>query len=187
MKPEWKRSALQGALSSGPIPAQIVSNEEFPPLPQTQEQVRVEQVVTELNELAAKRLGMTRRNFIKTSGGMAASLLAMNSVFGRFFGVFDTELFEPAAFAEQQGAPFFIFDVQTHYVSSGYDPKDTESRRKGAVTRDALLGLRRRAKESGLNPQLTGDRGTLDDLSWQNFVKEIFRSEERRVGKGCRS
>ena len=180
--PEWKRHALQGVRSSGPVPTQIVSNEEFPPLPQTRNQALVEQAVTDLHGLAAKRLGMTRRNFLKTSGSMAASFLAMNSVFGRFFDVFDTELFEPAAFAEQQGAPFFIFDVQTHYVSSGYDPKDTESRRKGAVTREALLGLRRRAKESGLNPQLSGDRGTLDDLSWQNFVKEIFLDSETSIG-----
>src|SRR5262245_49142494 len=181
--PEWTRHALQGVRSSGAVPTQIVSNEEFPPLPQTRNQALVEQAVTDLHGLAAKRLGMTRRNFLKTSGSLAASFLAMNSVFGRrFFDVFDTELFEPMAFAEQQGAPFFIFDVQTHYVSAAYDPMDTESRRKGAVTRDALLGLRRRARESGLNPQLTGDRGTLDDLSWQNFVKEVFLDSETSIG-----
>ncbi|HET9575580.1 MAG TPA: twin-arginine translocation signal domain-containing protein, partial [Nitrospira sp.] len=179
---DWKQNALRGVLSPGPIPTRIVSNEEFSPPPQTRNQARVEQVVTELNSRAAKRLGMTRRQFLKTTGGMAAALLAMNSVFGRFFDVFELELFEPAAFAEQQGVPFFIFDVQTHYVSSGYDLADTESRRRGAVAKDALLGLRRRAKESGLNPLLTGDRGTLDDLSWQNFVKEVFLDSETSIG-----
>ena len=180
--PDWKQNALRGVLSAGPIPTRIVSNEEFSPPPQTRNQARVEQVVTELNRRAAKRLGMTRRQFLKTTGGMAAALLAMNSVFGRFFDVCELELFEPAAFAEQQGVPFFIFDVQTHYVSSGYDLADTESRRRGAVAKDALLGLRRRAKESGLNPLLTGDRGTLDDLSWQNFVKEVFLDSETSIG-----
>src|SRR5215467_5481581 len=179
---EWKRHATQGVVSPGPVPTQIVSNEEFPPLPQTRDQAWVEHAAADLNERAAKRLGVTRRNFLKTSGSMAAAFLVMNSVFGRFFDILEIELFEPAAFAEQQGAPFFIFDVQTHYVSSGYDPRDTESRRKGAVTKDALLGLRRRAKESGLNPQLTGDRGTLDDLSWQNFVREIFLDSETSIG-----
>jgi predicted TIM-barrel fold metal-dependent hydrolase len=179
---EWKRHATQGVVSPGPIPTQIVSNEEFPPLPQTRDQAWVEQLSADLSGRAAKRLGMTRRNFLKTSGSMAAAFLAMNSVLGRFFDVIETELFEPAAFAEQQGAPFFIFDVQTHYVSAAYDPTDKESRRKGAVTRDALLGLRRRARESGLNPQLTGDRGTLDDLSWQNFVKEVFLDSETSIG-----
>ena len=69
--PEWKRHALQGVRSSGPVPTQIVSNEEFPPLPQTRNQALVEQAVTDLHGLAAKRLGMTRRNFLTTSGSMA--------------------------------------------------------------------------------------------------------------------
>ena len=179
---EWKRHATQGVVSPGPVPTQIVSNEEFPPLPQTRDQAWVEHAAADLNERAAKRLGVTRRNFLKTSGSMAAAFLVMNSVFGRFFDILEIELFEPMAFAEQQGAPLFIFDVQTHYVSAAYDPMDTESRRKGAVTRDALLSLRRRARESGLNPQLTSDRGTLDDLSWQNFVKEVFLDSETSIG-----
>src|SRR5262249_25467741 len=78
--------------------------------------------------------------------------------------------------------PLFIFDVQTHYVSAGYDPADAETRRRGAVTKDALLGLRRRAKETGLNPRLSADRGTLDDLSWQNFLKEVFLDSETSIG-----
>jgi len=131
---------------------------------------------------ASKRLGMSRREFLKTSGGMAAALFAMNSVFGALFDVLQTEIFEPAAFAERQGDPFFIFDVQTHYVSAGYDPTDAEGRRRGAVTKDALVALRRRARETGLNPKLTADRGTLDDLSWRNFVKEVFLDSETAIG-----
>ena len=53
---------------------------------------------------------------------MAASLLAMNAVFGRFFDVLPIEAAEAAAFQERSGAPFFIFDVQLHYVGAGYDP-----------------------------------------------------------------
>ena len=113
---------------------------------------------------------------------MAASLLAMNSVFGRFFEVFDVELFEPSAFAEQQGAPAFIFDVQTHYVSSHYDPMNVEEKRREAVSKSALLSLRRRIREAGLNPKLATDRGTIDDLSWRNFVKEVFLDSETSIG-----
>ena len=101
------------------------------PWPRTPEEALVEEAVVRTSGEAAVRLGMTRRHFLKTSGGMAAALLALNSVFGRFFEVFEAELFEPAAFAEQQGAPYFIFDVQTHYVSTGYDPSDSEARRRG--------------------------------------------------------
>ena len=113
---------------------------------------------------------------------MAAALLAMNDTFGRFFNIGDIELFETAAFAEQQRDPYFIFDVQTHYVSSHYDPSDAEAGRKGAVSKQALLSLRKHIREAGLNPKLAGDRGTLDDLSWKNFVKEVFFDSETTVG-----
>src|SRR5574341_1086804 len=177
-----RRGFTRGSLSLGPIPMQIISNEEFTPLPQTLGQARVELAVSELSRQAATRLGVSRRDFLRTSGGMAAALLAMNSVFGQFFDVFAYELFEPSAFAEQQGSPYFIFDVQTHYVGSHYDPTDAEDKRKGAVSKSGLLSLRRRIREAGLNPKLTGDRGTIDDLSWQNFVKEVFLDSETAIG-----
>jgi predicted TIM-barrel fold metal-dependent hydrolase len=141
----------------------------------------VEEMLLASSRLASRRLGMSRRQFLKTSGGMAAALMAMNSVFGSLFDVVAAELFEPAAFAERQGDPFFIFDVQTHYVSAGYDPEDREGRRRGAVTKDALLALRRRARETGLNPRLGADRGTVDDLSWQNFIKEVFLDSDTSI------
>ncbi len=182
MNRDWTRRFRRGVRSTGPIPTQIVSNGEFAPWGRTVQQHLVEHIVDRTSRNASARLGVTRRNFLKTSGGMAAALLAMNAVFGRFFDVFETELFEPEAFAAQQGRPFFIFDVQTHYVSAGYDPADTEKRRPGAVTKEALLALRRRAREAGLNPRLTADRGTLDDLSWENFVKEVFLDSETSIG-----
>jgi len=177
-----RRGFTRGGLSLGPIPTQLVSNEEFAPLPQTRDQVLVESAVSALSRQAAKQLGMTRRDFLRTSGGTAAALLAMNSVFGRFFDIFDSELFEPSAFAEQQGSPYFIFDVQTHYVSSHYDPTDAEDKRQGAVSKSGLLSLRRRIREAGLNPRLASDHGTIDDLSWQNFVKEVFLDSETSIG-----
>src|SRR6185369_13396878 len=152
------------------------------PWPRTRQQALVEEALARLSGDASKRLGVSRRQFLKTSGGMAAALVAMNSVFGNLFDVLQAELFESAAFAERQGDPQFIFDVQTHYVSSGYDPADAEGRRRGAVTKEALLGLRRRARETGLNPRLTADRGTLDDLTWQTLVKEVFLDSETSIG-----
>jgi uncharacterized protein len=182
MRGDWTSRFRRGVHSTGPIPTQNVSNEEFIPWPRTREQSLVEEALAVLSADASKRRGMNRREFLKTSGGMAAALVAMNSVFGTLFDVLHTELFEPAAFAERQGDPLFIFDVQTHYVSAGYDPADAERRRRGAVTREALLGLRRRARESGLNPRLGADQGTIDDLSWQNFVKEVFLDSETSIG-----
>lgn len=175
-------SVKKGTTLPTPVPTQNVSNEEFVPIPQTAEQAYVERVARELTDKAAARRGTTRRELLKTTGGMAAALLAMNYVFGRFFNIGEIELFETAAFADQQGAPYFVFDVQTHYVSSRYDPSDAESTRKGAVSKQALLSLRKHIRETGLNPKLAGDRGTIDDLSWKNFVKEVFFDSETAVG-----
>jgi len=172
----------RGITFSSPIPTQIVSNGEFIPPTQTPAQVRVERLIDETGELVGRRLGVSRRDFLKTTGGMAAALLAMNSVFGRFFDVLGVELVEAAAFDERKGRPFFIFDVQTHYVSAGFDPTDAEGSRKGAVTKQGLLGLRRHAREAGMNPKLAGDRGTLADLSWENFIKEVFLDSETSLG-----
>jgi uncharacterized protein len=170
----------QGMQSETPLPTRLVSNEEFPPLPQTAAQREVEErILAEAGRLAP-RLGLSRRDFLRTSGGMATSLLAMNAVFGRFFDVLPIEAAEAAAFQEGAGAPFFIFDVQVHYVGDTYDPRDEEASRKGAVSKGNLLALRQRARK--LNPKLESDKGTLADLSWQNFVKEVFFDSETAIG-----
>jgi predicted TIM-barrel fold metal-dependent hydrolase len=170
----------RGLRSEVPLPTRLVSNEEFPPLPQSAAQKEVEQrILSEAGRLAP-RLGLTRRELLRRTGGTALSLLAMNAVFGRFFDVLDVEAADPAAFQERTGAPFFIFDVQLHYVGAGYDPANAEAGRKGGVSKQGLLGLRKRAQR--LNPRLAADRGTLADLSWENFVKEVFFDSETAIG-----
>jgi uncharacterized protein len=170
----------RGYRSEIPLPTRLVSNEEFPPLPQTPAQRAVEErILAEAGRLAP-RLGLSRRDFLRRSGGIATSLLAMNAVFGRFFDVLPVEAADPGAFKERTGDPFFIFDVQLHYVGAGYDPGNTEGGRKGAVSKQALLGLRRQSRR--LNPKLAADRGTLADLSWENMVKEVFLDSETAIG-----
>lgn len=170
----------RGLRTEVPLPTRLVSNEEFPPLPQTAAQRVVENAILAEAGRLAPRLGLSRRDFLRTSGGMATSLLAMNAVFGRFFDVLEVEAAEPATFKERTGAPLFIFDVQLHYVSAGYDPENAEARRKGAISKQGLLGLRRWAR--GMNPKLASDRGTLADLSWEHFVKEVFFDSETAIG-----
>ena len=160
----------RGLRTETPLPTRLVSNEEFPPLPQTEAQRAVEdRILAEAARLAPK-LGLSRREFLRRSGGMATSLLAMNAVFGRFFDVLPVEAADSAAFKERSGPAYFIFDVQLHYVSAKYD---------GAF-KGALLGLRRGSRR--LNPKLASDRGTMEDLSWANFVKEVFLDSETDVG-----
>src|SRR5215468_4465560 len=173
-------SMRRGLRTEVPLPTRLVSNEEFPPLPQTAAQRAVEDRILAESSRLAPRLGLGRRDFLRTGGGMALSLLAMNAVFGRFFDVLPVEAADPSALRERTGEPFFIFDVQVHYVGSGYDPANAEAGRKGAITKQGLLGLRKQAQR--LNPQLTADRGTLADLAWENFVKEVFLDSETAIG-----
>jgi len=170
----------QGLSSAVPIPTRLVSNEEFPPIPQTPAQRQVEDRIVAAADRLASRLGLSRRQFLSRGTGMAASLLAMNSVFGRFFDVLPVEAADPAAFQERSGASVFIFDVQLHYVSVGYDPSNAEGSRRGAGSKGALLGLRRGSRR--LNPKLESDRGTMADLSWENMIKEVFFDSETAIG-----
>ena len=95
----------------------MISNGEYMPVPQTEKQKHVEARIQERAESASKKLGIDRRRFLAGPGGMAASFLAMNEVFGKFFNVDPIEMFEPAAYA-QSGAPrdLFVFDDQLHMV-----------------------------------------------------------------------
>src|SRR5215471_604801 len=70
-----------------PIPTQIVSNEEFIPLPQTKKQRAVENVLLETGTRISKTLNIDRRQFFRTASGMAAGFAALNTVFGHFFKV----------------------------------------------------------------------------------------------------
>ena len=104
----------------GPVPTRMISNGEYMPFPQTDKQRQVESRVKELADSAAKKLGITRRQFLESTGGLAASFLAINEVFGNtFFKVSKVEMFEPAA-AAANGPPrnLFVFDDQTHIVRS---------------------------------------------------------------------
>jgi hypothetical protein len=170
----------QGYTAETPLPTRLVSNEEFPPLPQTPAQRRVEDRILAEAARLAPRLGLSRRDFLRTSGGMATSLLAMNAVFGHFWDVLPVEAADPAAFKERSGDAYFIFDVQLHYVGVGYDPQNAEASRRGAVSKGVLLGLRQGSRR--LNPKLASDRGTLADLAWANMVKEVFLDSETDIG-----
>ncbi len=102
-----------------PIPTQVVSNEEYRPLPQTREQRSVEHHLLERARRGARDLGITRREFLHTTCGMAAAFVALNDVFGPFFRVDPAEMLDPAA-VQAAKTDYFIFDVQTHHVKTAF-------------------------------------------------------------------
>jgi predicted TIM-barrel fold metal-dependent hydrolase len=149
-----------------PIPTQVVSNEEYLPYPQTDEQKRVQHHLIRLADHNAKLLGISRRQFLATSGGMAAAFMAMNSVFGKFFDVDASEMIEPTAYDEKWPKNQFIFDIQTHHVSSGRQVLP-------------LLGYRKVAER--WNPDLKGHAHKMEDLYLANYIKEIFLDSDTMV------
>ena len=107
----------EGGDFPSPVPTRMVSNGEYLPIPQTKKQKQVEARIEELADSASKKLGVSRRKFLASTGGMAAAFLAMNEVFGRFFNVSPVEMFESEAFAAS-GPPrnLFVVDDQLHFV-----------------------------------------------------------------------
>ena len=71
-----RQSDLEANGKSTPIPTRIASNEEFIPPPQSPEQHEVELRFWAMAERAAARLNLTRRDFIRSSLGMTAAMLA---------------------------------------------------------------------------------------------------------------
>src|SRR5207248_5681225 len=107
-----------------PIPTHLVSNEEyFPPFLQTSHQKQVEALVLDALDQAPKRLNISRRRFLETSAGLAASFVALNEVFRRYaFGetlfrvATDAGLDHHAFLADGPPADLFVFDDQCHVV-----------------------------------------------------------------------
>src|SRR2546427_10486124 len=68
-----------------PVPTRMVSNGEYMPHPQTDKQKQVEARVKEIAGKAAKKLGISGRQFLEGAGRAAASFLTMNEVDGANF------------------------------------------------------------------------------------------------------
>src|SRR5262249_58777787 len=93
-----RRADVAESLRS-PVPTRMISNGEYMPVPQTDAQKRVEARVEELADEASHRLGISRRQFLCGSGGMAAPLLALNDVYGPVFHVTPSQVYQTAAHA----------------------------------------------------------------------------------------
>ncbi len=154
--PKWQRDQVQGVDS--PIPTQPVSNEEFIPRPQTKQQKQWESLIGELSENNAKRLGMSRRDYMRTSMGMATAFVASNMVFGPHWEVEAAETVEPEATEEKfPKGEYFIIDVQTHFTDG------------------VAIGFRSMEFVKNMGFDL---KETPDAYSFTNFVKEIFFDSE---------
>ncbi len=142
-----------------PLPTQAVSNEEFAPRPQSEPQKMVENLIGEMSEVRAKKLGMERRDFMRTSMGLATCFMAQNQVFGKAWDVDEAETWEAAAIDEKfPKGDYFIIDVQAHFTNGA-----------------PIGGFRTMEFVKNMGFDLKNDA---EAYGFRNFVKEMFFDSE---------
>ncbi|TGY88405.1 amidohydrolase [Marinicauda algicola] len=156
--------------ADSPIPARIVSNGEYTPPPQSRQQAAVQVELGRLAEIFAPQLGLGRRDFLRSSLGMAAAFAALNSVFGSNYAVAQDEYADPDSAAERAllYRDQYIFDGHLHFVHDDY-------------AWPGILGFRNAARAMGA---LAADARppTFEDVKFGNFIKEVFFDSDTTAG-----
>jgi uncharacterized protein len=160
----------QEAMFPSPIPTQVVSSDEFAPIPQTPAQRLVEARIKDLADEIGPRQNLSRRGFLASASGMAAAFLAMNEVHGPVFGVTRAEAQEPDRAAARAASlrDQFIMDVHTHFLRE-------DTRLMGFVE------MRKAVGRAGWNPALNPQEQTIDSLMYANWFKEVFLDSDTKV------
>ncbi len=154
-----------------PIRIDTTSNGEFAPIPLSVRNLAGNRLAHESASRCARRLGLSRRDFLVSSCGAASTLLAFNEVnaaMGRTGGRFAIEreaaLDQAAAAAALEGREF-IFDVQGHFVNpEGRWLRDDPSRGDGFRFEKTHCPL---AEQPGRNSHL-------ECIGPDEFVKDVF-------------
>jgi hypothetical protein len=110
----------------------------------------------------ASRQGMSRRQFFRTASGMAAAFVAMNDAYGPQFEVGRAEAATPelAAARADELSGQFVIDGHTHFLRD-----DTQIQ--------TLVRMREAVGKAGWNPDLIDRSQTIENLKFDNYVKEI--------------
>src|SRR5688572_29315297 len=154
-----------------PIKLDSTSNGEFTPVPLSPANRAANRLAHQAASQNAKRLGVSRRDFLISACGAASTLLAFNAAsaaVGKRGGFFELE---PEAALEPQLAQArigtkgeFIFDVQGHFV----DPSGAWVKTAPA---DAFKWSPKAACGLAAQP---GARSYLNCLGPEEFVKDVF-------------
>jgi predicted TIM-barrel fold metal-dependent hydrolase len=148
-----------------PIKLDTATNGEYAPIPLPEPILRAKRLAHEQASEIARRLGITRRAFLKSACGAAATLLALNRAFaasGRTGGSFDIPAeaaFDPESAQAALGGGEFIFDVQNHHVNPA-GPWRRPANRWTYLLR--------------FFPQAECGDGAVECFSAQHFIREVF-------------
>lgn len=153
-----------------PFPLSDVSNGEWCPRPPNEKQKTVKKLLIEEADKRAKRLGLSRRQFLRTAAGTATAYMVMNTVHGvdqtgvaAALPVTKEQCDDPEAARELFQADYFVMDVQLHHVDIETFP--------GNVTN--FLRFRFRGSSPEETHQLLGQ---------MNMIKEVWIDSETAVG-----
>ena len=154
-----------------PIKLDTTSNGEFLPVPLSSVARHANRLAHEAATENARRLGLSRRDFLVSACGAASTLLAFNAAnaaAGRTGGFFElpaeSALDQQLAAAGTGGKGEFIFDVQGHFV-------DPNRAWLASAPQDAFTWSPKAA--CGL-AQRPGPRSHLACLGPEEFVKDVF-------------
>lgn len=154
-----------------PIKLDATSNGEFAPVPLSAANREANRLAHAAAEHAARRLNLSKRQFLVSACGTASTLLAFNAANaasgskGGFFDLPAESAFEPQlARATIGGQGEFVFDVQGHFV----DPS-------GAWVKNAPPSAFKWSPKAGCSlAQRPGTMSHLDCLGPDEFVKDVF-------------
>jgi predicted TIM-barrel fold metal-dependent hydrolase len=153
-----------------PFPLSDVSNGEWCPRPANPRQRAAAALLREEADRRAARLGMSRRQFLRTAAGTATAYMVLNTVHGLAqsgdaapLPVRAAHCDDPAAARELFATDYFVMDVQLHHV-------DLERFNNPLFSFLRFLELNLPAEER------------LARLSQLNMVKEVFVDSETAVG-----
>ncbi len=159
-----------------PVPFRTGSNGEFEPAAPTARDRWADELFHRLTAENAKRLGVSRRDFVSSTMGTATALLVINQVYGCDSGTggggddagFDVDagMMQDAGACEPLTGAEFIFDVQTHHVNPN------GSWREGGGFEGALRGFIQAS---------CGEPDFVDCFDADHYIRELFVNSDTAV------
>jgi predicted TIM-barrel fold metal-dependent hydrolase len=163
-----------------PIKIDSTSNGEFVPRPLPAVNRRANALAHERIAQAARKLGLSRRQFLVSTCGAGATLLAFNEAHARAgasggrFELPHEAAFEVAAADSVLKGEEFVFDIQGHHVMPINQWRDRSA---------PWVEVSRLIPRAQCKPRAElGDYGHLDCIGRDVFVKEIFLDSDTSMG-----
>ncbi|HBV21511.1 MAG TPA: amidohydrolase [Nitrosomonas sp.] len=159
-----------------PIKIDTATNAEYCPQPLTATEQAANHYAHQVVDQAAKATRKSRRAFLKTLAGSAATLLAFNQVFARsgqtggYFSVAQEAAYDPSVAHNSIGGDEFIFDIQNHCVDPSGKWAQGKSGQRWITVLNQVFGQRRKCAAD-----------QFDCYSAEQMIKEVFLDSDTDV------